>query len=204
VYLGNWNSSISEWAAGESSGIEMDFYGGYKTTLGGLGLDLGAIHYNYPNGNAPTSGNSSAGTKNIFNTTEYYFGLGYGPVSLKTSYTATSTYFGLGKNGDTTVTTDAKGTFYYDLTFAQEIAPKLTVKAHVGMLDIAKPISGGTKSITDSSIGASYDLDGWIIGVTAFSTSGLKSAAQTWFTSGDGRNTKLYTSGAAISLTKTF
>jgi uncharacterized protein (TIGR02001 family) len=202
LYLGNWNSSISEWAAGESSGIEMDFYGGFKTELMGVALDFGAIHYNYPNGNAPNTANGST-SKNNFNTTEGYFGFGYGPVSLKTSYTTTSHYFGLGKSADTTLTTDAKGTMYYDLSFAKEIAPKLTVKLHYGLLDLKKPV-GTLKEITDSSIGIAYDLDGWVLGLTAFNTSGTNAAAKAWFTSGDGRNTKLYSSGAAITLSKTF
>jgi uncharacterized protein (TIGR02001 family) len=203
-YLGNWNSSISEWAAGGSSGIEMDFYGGYKTDLLGVALDFGAIQYYYPNGNSPLNYNYGGTTKNVFDTREAYVGLGYGPFSLKTSYTFSDNYFGLGKTGDRTVTTDAKGTLYYDLSFVYEVATKTNIKAHVGMLDIASPVAGGTKSITDSSIGITYDLDGWVFGVTAFSTNGLKSAAQSWFTSTDGRNKKLYSNGAAVSLTKTF
>jgi len=92
---------------------------------------------------------------------------------------------------------------YYDLSFAKEIAPKLTVKLHYGILDLKKPV-GTLKEITDSSIGIAYDLDGWIVGLTAFNTSGTNPAAKTWFTSTDGRNTKLYSSGAAITLSKTF
>ena len=47
-YLGNWNSNVSEYAGFPGGNLEMDFYGGYKTTFGDFGLDVGAIYYYYP------------------------------------------------------------------------------------------------------------------------------------------------------------
>ncbi len=47
-YLGNWNSNVSS-GIFNGAPIEMDFYGGWKTTFdGGFGLDLGVIYYYYP------------------------------------------------------------------------------------------------------------------------------------------------------------
>jgi uncharacterized protein (TIGR02001 family) len=43
VYAGTWASNV---AFGGS--LELDVYGGWKTTLGGVGLDLGVIGYFYP------------------------------------------------------------------------------------------------------------------------------------------------------------
>src|SRR5512145_703488 len=46
-YLGNWNSNVSSVLYNGAS-LEMDFYGGYKTTIEGFGLDVGTIYYYYP------------------------------------------------------------------------------------------------------------------------------------------------------------
>ncbi len=34
LYVGNWNSNVSSGAGFPDGNLEMDFYGGYKTTLG--------------------------------------------------------------------------------------------------------------------------------------------------------------------------
>src|SRR5436190_6999561 len=48
IYLGNWNSNISQGAGFPGGNIEMDFYGGWKKAFGDFGLDIGAIYYYYP------------------------------------------------------------------------------------------------------------------------------------------------------------
>src|SRR5256714_11871764 len=48
IYLGNWNSNVSQGAGYPGGNIEMDFYGGYKRAFGDFGLDVGAIYYYYP------------------------------------------------------------------------------------------------------------------------------------------------------------
>src|SRR5439155_23645800 len=40
LYLGNWNSNVSQGAGFPGGNIEMDFYGGWKKTFGDAGLDL--------------------------------------------------------------------------------------------------------------------------------------------------------------------
>ncbi len=197
-YLGNWNSSVSEWTAANGAGLEMDFYGGYATEIAGVGLDLGAIYYYYPGAKINTTS-----TKNEYNTQEIYIGLEYGPVSFKTSYTLSDRYFSLGKDGEDSLQGDAnkssKGTLYYDLGFSYEIAPKVTLKAHAGLLALKDKVGSDIK---DYSVGLAYDLSGWELGLNFYQTSGLNAADKTFFTSAT--NKKLYDSGAAISITKTF
>src|SRR5688572_1069527 len=43
-YLGNWNSSVTSLTYTGGSGIEMDFYGGYKKSFGDIGIDVGTIY----------------------------------------------------------------------------------------------------------------------------------------------------------------
>lgn len=215
LYLGNWNSSVSEWTAPNSGGIEMDIYGGFKTEIAGIGLDLGAIYYYYPGakwGSNTPAANVPAGastTSNHWNTREIYIGLGYGPLSFKTSRTMGDRYFGLGKGNDTSLqrntTSSSKGTLYYDLTFAQEVASKTTLKVHAGLLDLNNRASG-VGTIKDYSVGVFYDFEGWVFGLSYVTTSGVSSstAATTFFTTTDGKNTKLYGSTGILSLTKAF
>jgi len=45
-YLGTWASNI-DWGVG-SSGVEVDFYGGYAGAVNDFGYDVGLIYYYYP------------------------------------------------------------------------------------------------------------------------------------------------------------
>jgi uncharacterized protein (TIGR02001 family) len=70
-YLGNWNSNVEQLLYNGAS-LEMDFYGGYKTSFGDFGVDVGALYYFYPKTGA-------LGTAKIDNT-EIYVGGSYGQV----------------------------------------------------------------------------------------------------------------------------
>jgi uncharacterized protein (TIGR02001 family) len=210
-YLGNWNSNVSAEQYYHGAGIEMDFYGGFKTELLGVGLDLGAIRYDYP------SARIQDGTtkKGNFNNNEIYLGLSYGPISLKTFY-ATTNYFGLNSTTDDVLLSSytsaqrtsggSKGTMYYDLTFSKEIVEKVTLVAHYGMTEYKNYSKLDYK---DYKIGVNYDIAGWIFGVTYIGNSGMSALAKSGFysstgTSGDSLEKKLYRSAAVLSLSKTF
>lgn len=121
-YVGNWNSSV-DWLPGNS--IEMDFYGGYKFKAGDVDLDLGALTYAYP-------GNS------VGNTTELYGAATYGPLTAKYSHTISKDYFGWA--GAKTTDNKGRNTGYLNLAYAQEVAPKTTLKASVGFTRFASDI----------------------------------------------------------------
>jgi hypothetical protein len=53
--------------------MELDVYGGYATELGGVGLDVGFIHYDYPG-------------ESDLNFEEGYLGLSFGPASVQVSH----------------------------------------------------------------------------------------------------------------------
>lgn len=148
-YVGNWNSSV-DWLKGNS--IEMDFYGGYKFKAGDVDLDLGALTYVYP-------GNAHG------NTTELYGAATYGPVTAKYSHTVSKDYFGWAgaKSGSGLKGTN---TGYLNIAFAQEIAPKFTLKAAVGFTRFASDIKDtGVPNYMDYSLGGAYDFgDGLSLG----------------------------------------
>jgi uncharacterized protein (TIGR02001 family) len=60
IYVGNWNSNVSSGAGFPEGNLEMDFYGGYKTTIGDFGIDVGGLYYYYPGSDAaPLSGSNA-------------------------------------------------------------------------------------------------------------------------------------------------
>lgn len=149
-YVGNWNSSV-DWLPGNS--IETDLYGGYKFTAGGIGWDLGALTYIYP-------GNKTG------NTTELYGAGTYGPLTLKYSHTVSKDYFGYaGENAGSGF--KGRNTGYFNLGFAQEIAPALTLKAALGYTRFSSgakdnfDLAGvGKPNYVDYAVGVVYDFGG--------------------------------------------
>src|SRR6476619_843017 len=84
-YIGNWNSNVASQVYSGGSGIEMDFYGGYKKAFGDFGLDLGFIYYYYHNAEFMSK---------KFDNQEVYIGGSWKWLSAKLNY-ALSDYFGL-------------------------------------------------------------------------------------------------------------
>lgn len=143
-YVGNWNSSV-DWLPGNS--IEMDLYGGYKFKAGEFDLDLGALTCLYP-------GNTTG------NTTELYAAGTWGPLTAKYSHTVSKDYFGWAgaKAGSGRKGTN---TGYLAFSFAQEVAPSVTLKASVGFTRFASDIKDtGVPNYMDYSLGAAYDFGG--------------------------------------------
>lgn len=136
-YIGTWASSI-RWVedAGGDADVEVDVYGGYKTTLGAFGVDVGALRYLYPNSSLAVSPN----------TTEIYLAGTWGPATLKYSHSTTN-LFGF---------EDSKGSGYLDLSATFDTGFwGLTVTSHVGHQRV-KHNSGA--SYTDWSIGLGKDF----------------------------------------------
>ena len=141
-YVGNWNSTV-DWL--DNNKLEMDFYGGYKFKAADVDWDLGLLTYVYP-------GNT------LGNTTELYGSGTYGPVTVKYSHTVSKDYFGWAGNK---LDGRFKGsnTGYLNVAFAQEVAPKTTLKLSLGYTRFASDIKDlGVPNYLDYSVGGSYDL----------------------------------------------
>ncbi|SCU75687.1 Signal peptide protein [Cupriavidus necator] len=181
-YLGNWNSSIS-WLGDSnpdvSAPIEMDFYGGYRNTIGGdWSYDVGVLQYYYP-------GDYPANYTRPY-TTEVYAALGYGPVTLKYSYAPTN-LFGFA---------DSKNSWYVDLTANVPLNFwDLTLNTHVGY----QKVQVANASYVDWKIGLTKDLGkGLALAVAYIDTNADKAV----YTNAKGRYMGRGTAWA--SLTKTF
>ncbi len=208
LYLGTWGSNVSSWAAGPktSTKLEIDLYGGYKTEVAGVGVDVGAIAYMYPG-----SGTGDSSGKNYrANTQEAYIGLAYGIATFKTSYVLSKNYFA------STGGADASGTIYYDLTLAKEVLPKLTASIHAGYTDYKKDAiyqrngsmassvqsEQGKLSYADYNVGLAYDLGNGFTAAAKYYWNDAKPGTKYYATTAEGKT--LYKDGFAVSLTKAF
>jgi len=187
LYLGNWNSTVSDDFYANGRGLEMDFYGGYKFEIAkDVTLDLGAIYYVYPG--AYYSGFSG---KPKYSNFEVYAGLSSGPFSAKVYY-ALSNFFGL--SNTVGAAGDSKGSYYLDFGYSAEIMPKLTLGAHVGYQSVN---NYSDLSYTDYKLGVTYDLAGWMLGANVYGTNADK-ALYTF------QGKKLGTTGLVLSVARTF
>ncbi len=198
-YLGNWNSNVEQGLYNGAS-LEMDFYGGYKGTVGDFGYDIGYIYYYYPNSGAQ-------GTTKVDNG-EFYIGGSWGPVSAKWYY-GTTNFFSLGK-GPTLGNPefDTKGSWYLDLSGNFDLGSGFGVQAHYGYQKIEEASTAfaqglvfkDTDNISDYKLGVTYDASGWILGAAIVGTSdkGFFRTAESGFTEDSGK-TKL-----VLSVSKTF
>ena len=161
VYLGNWNSNVSQGAGFPGGSIEMDFYGGWKKTFGDLGVDVGAIYYYYPGTDArvlgaanPHSGKTNSGT---VHNTEFYVGGSWKFLSLKWFH-AISDYFSV---------PDTSGTNYLDFSATHDLGGGLGVVGHIGRLKVHNLSEA---DYTDWKLGVTKDITGWVLGAALVGT----------------------------------
>ena len=169
-YAGNWNSNVSSGAGYPDGNIEMDFYGGYKTTFGDFGLDVGGLYYYYAGSEAKPLSNTNAKhptktASGTVNNGELYVAGSWKFLSLKYSHAVTN-YFSL---------PDSKGSGYLDLSANYDLGDGWGVNGHVGHLfanDFKYATTGSQKiSYTDWKVGVTKDVGaGWIVGASYVGT----------------------------------
>lgn len=151
LYLGTWASNVSWFDAfvpESNSSLEWDFYGGYKTTLGPLGVDVGLLQYYYP-------GSQVNGVVSP-NTLEGYVGLSWEFLSFKYSHSF-SNLFGF---------SDSKGSQYYDLSASKDFGG-YTFAAHFGRQHVAH---NSLASYNDWKLGVSKEVLGFNVGLSYVDT----------------------------------
>lgn len=162
-YAGNWNSNVSSGAGFPDGNLEMDFYGGYRTTFGDFGLDVGALYYYYPGSEAGVL--DARADDGAVNNKEIYIGGSWKFVSLKYSYSVDD-YFSLrGTGNDAGKST--KGTSYLEANLTYDLGNGWGINGHLGHL-YAKNIRNG--DYTDWKVGVTKDLSGWVVGLAYVDT----------------------------------
>ncbi|MBS0369143.1 MAG: hypothetical protein JSS57_08085 [Proteobacteria bacterium] len=180
LYVGTWASNVSWLTDGSptvSNSIEMDFYGGFKNTVGDFGYDVGLLQYFYP----------GSGYGNNPNTIEGYIAGSWTFLTLKYSHSF-SDLFGW---------TDSKNSGYLDLTATYELAPGLNLIGHVGRQKIHGDNSGA--SYTDYKLGVTKDIAaGVVVGLNYINTN----ASQAFYTNAFGKD--LGKDRVQLTITRTF
>jgi uncharacterized protein (TIGR02001 family) len=184
-YLGNWNSNVEQ-SLYTGASLEMDFYGGYKGSVGDFGYDVGYLYYYYPN--------SGVSGQTKIDNGELYVGGSYGPVSLKYYYSTTK-FFALGSG----TSVDTKGSQYLDLGATYDVGGGLGINGHIGWQKVKNYVQlGGTDdTYTDYKLGVTYDLAGWILGASIIGTS-----KKEFFKTGSGEDGGK--NSLVVSVSKTF
>jgi len=150
AYAGVWGSSIN-WLGAASTGGEFDTYGGFKTSLGDAGVDVGYLRYNYP-------GKYAAGSVSP-DTDEFYGAVSYSIVTAKLSY-STSNLFGVA---------DSKGSTYLELNASYPLeGTGVTLGGHYGKQTVAK---NSAADYSDYKLSVSKDFSGYVLGLAYSSTS---------------------------------
>ena len=205
-YVGDWNSNVASQVYTGGSGIELDFYTGYKKSFGDFGLDVGYLYYYYPGATFQSAASGSQG----FNSQDVYLAGSWRWLSLRYSL-AVSDYFGLGptqvNGGYWSSQTDgallpdrggSKFTYYLDLSANVPLKQGFTISAHVGTLEVR---NYGELDYTDWKLGVTYNLKGWLFGAAYVDTD----ANDDWYyTSGSKGNKDTGTATALVSVGKTF
>ena len=109
-YAGTWASNV-DFGSDDDTTAEVDLYGGYANEFGGgVGYDLGVIHYAYPGGDE-------------LDFTEIYASLSFGPVTGGVNYT-------IDKESDV----DEDDVYYY-LSAGFDVAPTWSIGGTIGHYD---------------------------------------------------------------------
>lgn len=153
-YLGTWMSNVSGNEYMNGASLEWDLYGGYTYTVNSdLSFDVGGLYYYYPGSYFP----DGMGGQTKYNTFEWHVAATYKWFTAKYSQT-TNDWFGV---------SNSKGSGYYELNGSYPLTDKLSLNAHVGHQKVK---NSSASDYTDWSLGASYDLKGWDLGLTYVDT----------------------------------
>jgi uncharacterized protein (TIGR02001 family) len=180
VYVGVWGSTIrwiKEYASAATTSysatgpVEIDYYGGYKGEVAGVGYDVGYLRYQY-------QGNTLAKTDFFSNpnTDEIYAAVTAGVFTAKYSYSL-SNLFG---------TLNSKGSSYLDLSATFDLGNGYTLVPHAGRQLIK---NSSAWSYSDGSITLNKDLGNGLSASIAAVTTNADEALWTQKQYYQGKNT---------------
>lgn len=137
-YAGVWASNVKF----PDASVEMDIYGGIKTDISGVGLDVGFIYYAYP----------GAASALDYDFVEAKFALSYdaGVASGTAAINYSPEYFG-----------DSGDAVYYALDLEVPIQKLFAIIGHIGYQTIEENAAFGTDDYVDFKIGAKANVMGF-------------------------------------------
>ncbi len=163
-YLGTWGSTI-KWIkdSGATEGsVELDLYGGYKASVGDVGLDVGVLRYQY-------LGNTLkdvVGFANA-NTTEVYGAATYGVFTAKYSQSVTNLFGNL----------NSKNSKYLDLSATFDLGDGWSLVPHLGRQLVH---NSPAYHYTDYALTVAKDLGNGLSASATLVDTNAKEASYTW------------------------
>lgn len=177
-YVGTWASSLAGFGSFGGSNVELDVYGGYKTSIGDATVDIGLLWYLYP------------GTDET-DYTEIYASIGgaFGPASAKLGVNYAPDQQAIGDSGNIYI--------YGDVLGGIPNTP-VTLKAHLGYSDGSSTLAP-TGEYLDWLVGADLTWKNLTLGVAYVDTDIKDEGA--FFSVGD---KDIVDSAVVVSLTASF
>ncbi len=184
VYLGNWNSNVSE-TYYPGGNLEMDFYGGYKQAFGDFGVDVGGLYYYYPGTNAAKG--------QVIDNFELYAGVSWKFITFKYSHALTD-YFNVA---------GTKNTKYFDLSAAYDLGDGWGVNGHIGRTQIPHEVNHDF-NYTDWKLGVTKDVGGFVFGLSYVGTDAKRDSYT--FTNANNSSKTIFAgkNTVVVSVSKTF
>ena len=157
VYLGTFGSGVSNAAYTNSSGSEIDLYGGWRTSIGETSnVDLGLVTYWYPGARYV----GSDGDTIKFHTQELKAALNIGTFNLTGWVSPTKTWFGFAYDPLTGERKNTSGTAYLEVNWNPVIAEGWALNLHTG----AQRFRGvAAYDFVDMKAGVTWSADRWSV-----------------------------------------
>lgn len=182
-YVGTWMSNTSSKLYGGAT-VEVDLYGGYRTTIADVTYDVGVLQFLYPGANYNKITPANTYRSKSYNTTEVYVSGTWQWLNAKYSQTVTNVGYGGFSNNNAPVGAfpndpsagvtgdNTKGSWYAELNANYEFLPTWTVNAHVGHESVA---NSKNLDYEDYKLGVTKTLpSGWSASLAYSTTSGTK------------------------------
>ena len=190
-YAGTWASNVSGYSYANAN-MEWDFYAGYNHKLSDdIGLTAGGLYYFYP------SGQTGAGKR--FDTFEANFGGNWKWVSGKFWYSVTDFFGATDPKSKGSTYIEVNATFpFSELKTGNAWLDKLSLVGHIGHQKVK---NYKDFDYTDWKLGATYDLNGYLLGAAYVDTNAKKE----FYTVATSRGDKtIGSSTIVLSVSKTF
>ena len=169
LYLGVFGSGVSNAAYNNTSGSEIDLYGGYRHPLSETGnIDAGLVTYWYP------AAKYSAGGKSIkYDTQDAKLGVNLGSFNAYGWVTLSRHWFGYAVDPYNGAIVDTRGSTYLEVNWnpalLPQLMPGLALNLHAGQQRVRKL---GVYNFEDVKVGLTKTWDGWAFAAAAVYNNG--------------------------------
>lgn len=164
-YAGLFGSGVSNAAYNNTSGSEIDLYGGYRHPLGESGnIDAGIVTYWYP------AAKYSAGGQTIkYDTQDAKLGVNLGSFNAYGWVTLSKHWFGYAVDPYQGNIVATRGSTYLEANWNPELMPGLTLNLHAGQQRVRRL---GVYNFEDVKLGLTKTWDGWSVAAAAVYNNG--------------------------------